>query len=269
MNYREAHAAGARVRFVDEGAGPPVVLVHGSPVSSWSFRAQIAALAPSHRVIAPDLLGFGGSEGPKAGASFLRQARVLAALLDQLALGPMVLGGHDWGGPIAYGAAAELAPGRVRALMLINTTLRGDFRPPAYWRPFVGRALGAALVVGLNLTRWMLPTLLRAPSEVRRVYTEALADRRTRAAVLALERMEGYAALLSRASARSDLRALPTLIAWGHPDPYFRPPECQRLAELFVDPTVAELAGAGHFPQEEGAEALTAAMTRFLAQRLR
>ena len=77
---------GYRVHYVDHGQGPPVVLVHGSPVSSYAFRRQIAALSPRFRVIAPDLLGFGRSEVPEGGTSFLQQSQVLRALFDLLDL---------------------------------------------------------------------------------------------------------------------------------------------------------------------------------------
>ena len=53
-----------RMAYVDEGSGPPVVLVHGTPSSSREWRHVIEALRERHRVLAPDLLGFGASERP-------------------------------------------------------------------------------------------------------------------------------------------------------------------------------------------------------------
>ena len=88
---------GRRVHYVDTEAGPPVVMIHGSPTSSYAFRQQIAALSSRFRIVAPDLLGFGRSEGPEEGASFPQQADMLCALLDHLSLGPFRLIGHDWG----------------------------------------------------------------------------------------------------------------------------------------------------------------------------
>jgi len=61
----DVQMAGWRVHYVDTGAGPPVVMVHGSPISSYSFREQIAVLSARFRVVAPDLLGFGLSEDPR------------------------------------------------------------------------------------------------------------------------------------------------------------------------------------------------------------
>ena len=63
---RQADTGDGRQHYVDEGQGPPVVLVHGTPTWSFEWRHAIAGLRGSHRVIAPDHLGFGLSERPPA-----------------------------------------------------------------------------------------------------------------------------------------------------------------------------------------------------------
>jgi pimeloyl-ACP methyl ester carboxylesterase len=141
----DATLHGYRMHYVDVGEGPPVVLVHGSPLSSYAFRHQIAALSPRFRVIAPDLLGFGRSEAPKGGASFLQQSQVLRALFDHLDLDSFRLLVHDWGGPIGVSAVADRLE-RVRQLVLLNTTLRKSFRPPWYWKPFTAAGTGDLLL---------------------------------------------------------------------------------------------------------------------------
>src|SRR5687768_14346435 len=74
-----------RLHYVDEGHGPPVVIVHGTPTWSFEYRDLIRRLAPSHRVIVPDHLGFGLSDRP-AGADYrpAAHAQRLARLLDAL-----------------------------------------------------------------------------------------------------------------------------------------------------------------------------------------
>ena len=54
-----------RIHYVDEGTGPPVLFVHGTPTWSYEWRHLISALAPRWRCVAPDLLGFGLSERPR------------------------------------------------------------------------------------------------------------------------------------------------------------------------------------------------------------
>jgi haloalkane dehalogenase len=152
---------GRRVAFVDYGSGSPVVFIHGIPSWSYTFRRQIIALAGRYRVVAPDLLGFGASDGAPRGASFVEQADMVEDLLAMLDLGRIRLVLHDWGGPIGLRWAAR-HPERVGRLVLINTMASPAFRPPMYWRPLVAPLLGELLVVRWNAFVELLPLALRA-----------------------------------------------------------------------------------------------------------
>lgn len=61
---RWCEVSGGRLHYIDEGSGPPVLFVHGTPTWSLEWRHAIAALLPTHRVIAVDHLGFGLSDRP-------------------------------------------------------------------------------------------------------------------------------------------------------------------------------------------------------------
>ncbi len=266
FEQHEVRIHGWRVHYVDTGVGPPVVIVHGSPVSSYTFREQITALSARFRVVAPDLLGFGRSEGPEEGTSFQKQADMVCALLDRLSLGPFRLIGHDWGGPIGLGCAVRRLD-EVRQLVLINTTVLADFKPPRYWKPFTLRGLGDVLLVRLDIFGRGLPLLMRSARarEVRRAYAQPLKARGLRRTILALERLEGFAELMRQvATGLPRLLEIPTLIIWGHPDAYFRAHELGRLKDLFSAAVVREIPGGGHFPQEDAPEAVTAALLDFL-----
>lgn len=257
---------GRHVHYVDHGAGPPVVMVHGSPTSSYTFRRQIAALAARFRVIAPDLLGFGLSQGSDGGDAFQQQVTMLCRLLDRLSPGPFRLIGHDWGGPIGLGCAARRAE-ELRQLVLINTTILADFKPPLYWRPFTMRGLGELLVVRMNIFTRGLPLLMRSARlpAVRQAYARPLAATAPRRTILALERLEGYSDLMRQVeTALPCFSQIPALIIWGKPDPYFRRRELQRLKGIFPNATVHEIPGGGHFPQEDASETVTAALLGFL-----
>ena len=116
-------SADGQMHYVDEGAGAPILLVHGTPTWSFLYRCLVARLARHNRVIAVDLLGFGLSAKP-ANAPYEPQdhTRRLLALVDALQLTGITLVVHDFGGPI--GLAAALAhPERIERLVLFNTWL--------------------------------------------------------------------------------------------------------------------------------------------------
>lgn len=265
LGYRSRNVNGCRMHYVDEGQGPPVVMVHGSPVSSYSFRRQITALSGEFRVIAPDLPGFGKTSGPPEGASFTAHAGILEKLLDGLELESFHLVLHDWGGPIGMGAVSEHLE-RIQRLVLINTTISADFVPPLYWKLAVSSRLGKLLVRRLNVTPFVLLWLMKAARSgmTRRTYTDRLKHDDARAAVLALERLDGYRSLMERLGSNFHRLASPTLIIWGRPDPYFGQGQLQWLKDRLPRAFVKEIAGGGHYPQEDASDAVTDALTTFL-----
>lgn len=102
-------------RVVDEGSGPPVVLLHGFPDSAHLWRHQIPALqAAGFRVIAPDQRGFGGSDKPQDKNAYAIEQVLgdVVALLDQLGLDRVRLVSHDWGAAVGWSLAA-LYPERI------------------------------------------------------------------------------------------------------------------------------------------------------------
>ena len=120
---------GLTVAYVDEGDGPPVLLLHGWPTSSFLYRHITPVLAQHHRVVVPDLPGFGASSKPvDRQYSFALFASVLDALVDRLGLNDLGLVVHDLGGPIGVHWALH-RPGRVSRLALLNTLLYPDFDP--------------------------------------------------------------------------------------------------------------------------------------------
>lgn len=254
-----------QLHTIDEGEGPPVVFIHGSPLSSYAFRHQIAALAPRFRVIAPDQLGFGQSSKPVEGAAFTEQADALRRLLDHLALDSFRLVVHNWGGPSGLAAASDRFA-QIDQLVLINTTIRPDFAPPVYWRQFTS-VTGDLLVVKLNIFRRGLPTMMKAARQphLRRYYHELLDPIGTRRTMLRLERLEGYAPLMGNVQQALSSASFPALIVWGTPDPYFSKRELMYLHSTFPDAGITEIPGGGHFSMEDAPQALTDALLGFLS----
>jgi pimeloyl-ACP methyl ester carboxylesterase/heme-degrading monooxygenase HmoA len=126
---REVAANGLKLSVVEGGQGEPVLLVHGM-LETWAMWSRVMPrLADRYRVIAPDLRGFGDSEGTGAGYDKATLAADMLALLDALNVGRVHIVGHDFGGQIAYALAAEHRD-RVATLSAIEALLPGvDVKP--------------------------------------------------------------------------------------------------------------------------------------------
>ena len=108
-----------------EGEGPPVLLVHGYPQNHRMWRRCVPMLARTHRVILPDLRGYGDSDKPPGDSSHLAYAKRtmaadLVALLDVLGIGACAAIGHDRGARVVHRLALDHPHRLTRALSLIH-----------------------------------------------------------------------------------------------------------------------------------------------------
>ncbi|HXR60687.1 MAG TPA: alpha/beta fold hydrolase, partial [Solirubrobacterales bacterium] len=101
---------GMRVAYVDEGEGPPLVMLHGEPTWSFLFRKMIPPfLAAGFRCVAIDYPGFGRSDKPLEieWYEYERHAAACLRVIEALGLGDATLVGHDWGGPVGLLLAVD------------------------------------------------------------------------------------------------------------------------------------------------------------------
>jgi pimeloyl-ACP methyl ester carboxylesterase len=109
------------VSYVDEGAGEPVILLHGIPTWGYLWHGLIPALSRTHRLLIPDLVGFGYSDkSDRFDRSIHAQALMVERWMDALEIGTATVVAHDIGGGVAL-RLATLRPGRVSTLCLLNT----------------------------------------------------------------------------------------------------------------------------------------------------
>jgi haloalkane dehalogenase len=88
---------GARMHYVEEGEGDPILFLHGNPTSCYLWRNVIPYLAPHGRCIAPDLIGMGKSDKPSIAYRFSDHSRYIDGLVEKLGLRRLTLVVHDWG----------------------------------------------------------------------------------------------------------------------------------------------------------------------------
>lgn len=249
-----------RMHYVDEGEGPAVVMVHGTPTWSFLYRDLVRELARDHRVVAPDHLGFGLSDRPE-GWSYrpADHARNLERLIETLELRDVTLVVHDFGGPIGLSYAVE-HPTNVRALVLFNTWMWSleENRAARLASRLAATPLGRFLYRRLNISpRMLIPAVMgdrrKLSKEEHRHYTAPFPTPRDRQGpwVLAKELIGSsgwYRKLWER---RERIAGKPALLLWGMKDPTFGQDALDRWRATLRDARVEMFPEAGHFVQEE------------------
>jgi pimeloyl-ACP methyl ester carboxylesterase len=119
VEHRFVRAGAIRMHVAEAGSGEPIVLLHGWPQHWYCWRRVIPRLAERHRVLCPDLRGFGWSDAPASSYAKQELAGDVLALLDALELDRVRLVGHDWGGFVAFLAALR-APERFSGLVAFS-----------------------------------------------------------------------------------------------------------------------------------------------------
>src|SRR6185437_9127364 len=160
---------GVRLHYLDRGSGSPVVLLHGNGAMAADFEASglIDRLAASHRVLAFDRPGFGYSARPRSRSwSARRQARIIHAALEELAIAQPIVVGHSWGTLAALDLALDY-PQNVAALVLLS----GYYFPSV--RADVAVTLPQAITILGDLLNYTIAPLLgklAAPVVLRKIF---------------------------------------------------------------------------------------------------
>jgi pimeloyl-ACP methyl ester carboxylesterase len=269
------------LHYVAAGAGAPVVLLHGFPEFWYSWRRQLTALATAGlRAIAPDLPGYNESDKPQTVKRCRVRALVadVARFIENVAGGPAVVVGHDWGGLLAWRLAATY-PALVKKLAILNAphpaayreTLRRD---PAQWFRsayvffFQLPALPEALIRAGDFT--LLERAWRSQPVHRGAFTESDVVRYKEA----LRRPGALTATLNyyRAALRfsRDIYGspqqvrVPTLVIWGERDPYLGVRLLEGLPRWVPDLCIERIPHASHWVQNDVPERVNQLLIDFV-----
>ncbi|PWG63577.1 alpha/beta hydrolase [Spiribacter halobius] len=257
---------GRLVRYGVTGKGPPLVMVHGTPWSSFNLRHLIAGLAGDFTVHYYDLLGYGASDRSPGDVSLGIQNRVLAALLDHWGLDRPAIIGHDFGG--ATTLRAHLLDGRDFArIVLIDPVAVAPWGSP-FFRHVREHEAAFAGVPG-----YIHEAIVRA-------YVQTAAYRplseETLEGVLAPWRGDPGQAAFYGQIAQADQRytdevqpryggiTRPVLLLWGREDAWIPVERGEALQRLIPGAELRVVADAGHLVIEERPEALLREIRRFL-----
>lgn len=260
-----------RVTYVERpGPGPAVLFVHGLPTAKELFFSTLARLDPELRLVALDLVGYGGSAQPTRRIHHREQAATVDALRRALGIDRYTLVAHDLGASVAVDVLRDHAAS-VERLVLASAPVYPDFREPAIVRLIRVPAIGPALLrVGAGaLFRGALARGLARPDRLDRRLLDAL--------------FRPYRGPIGRAALRRNLWwgrpadvfsdypvilrriAVPTLVVHGCADPYIPIDHAGRLRRDVAGASLRMIADGSHFLPIDCPEAFAGALTDFFA----
>lgn len=280
---RTLDLGGLSYHYLDEGAGEPVVMVHGNPSWSFYYRNLVLALRDNYRCIVPDHIGCGFSEKPgddRYDYTLARRIDDLERLIDHLQPeGKITLVLHDWGGMIGMGYANR-NPERIGRIVLLNTAA---FHLPKE-KPFPlglkicrDTALGTLLVRGLNAFSVGASIVgckkNPMPCELQQAYRSPYDSWANRIATLRFVQDIPLAPgdrnydLVSEIAAGLDRFAdLPIAIFWGELDFVFDRAFLAEWKRRFPKAKVKSYADAGHYILEDMKHEVVPMIAEFLRE---
>jgi haloalkane dehalogenase len=269
------HWQGLRMHYVDEGAGAPVLMLHGEPTWSYLYRKMIPlASSAGFRAIAPDYIGFGKSEKVEEDSWYVieRHVESIRSLIETLDLHDITLVVQDWGGPIGLRQAVDM-PERFRRLVILNTWLYQEGSTPSEgmlnWRAY---AMSQHDLPCGRVIRRSLVTTGHDLDGVETAYDAPFPDARYKAGPRRFPWCLPYAQP-DEGNAADQQRCFEALQEWRGPvhimfsdhDPVFPPAAGQKWAKLIPGATFDVIEGPGHFLQEERGEEIAKKMLGYMS----
>lgn len=257
LRTRTVH--GYRRAFRVAGSGPPVVLIHGVGDSSATWEPVLPALARHHLVIAPDLLGHGHSDKPRADYSVAAYANGVRDLLGVLGIHRATLVGHSLGGGVAMQFAYQF-PDRTERLVLVGSGGAGPEVTPVLRAASLPGAQTVLAALQLPTARWqagLAVQVLRAlgtdlgadGADLLRV-VDALPDATARSAFIRTLRavVDWRGQVVTMLDRCYLTRGMPTLLIWGRRDAVVPVAHAYRAREAMPGSRLEIFDDAGHFP---------------------
>ncbi|HJR07575.1 MAG TPA: alpha/beta fold hydrolase [Pyrinomonadaceae bacterium] len=259
-----ARVRGIKLAYDVTGDGLPVVLLHGFPFNRTLWREQVEALRERHQAIPVDLRGHGETTATDAPATMEEMAEDVAALLDELQLPRIVLGGLSMGGYVAL-AFYRLFPARVSALILADTRPQADTDEARRIREETAtRALNEGMQ---TIADAMLPKLLAPLTHDERPEIVA----RVRDMILNTDPRGAASALRGMAVRRDQTELLreidcPALVIVGSLDAITPPADAELLKREIHNSRLEIIEGAGHVSNLECPSEFNSALEKFLRE---
>lgn len=275
---RTRELASHRVRFVDHGSGPTVVLVHGLMGTLHDWDPQIADLSAHFRVIAVDLPGHGESDKTPGDYSLSAHAATIRDLLVDLRVDSATMVGHSYGGGVSM-QMLYLFPEMVDGICLIasgglgqevNPVLRAASMPGSGIAiPFAASPLVRGVLGGVLGALKGLRVFTMSPGD-RRAWRNfaSMSDAPTRRAFLSTARsvIDYRGQIVSAARLLSSFADVRALLVWGDGDAIIPLAHAHSVRDQMPVGTVIEVvSGAGHFPHLDEPEQFASVFRTFMS----
>jgi len=260
VQYLTIH--GHRRAFIKTGCGPAVLLLHGLGCDHTTWLPVIAALSRRYTVIAPDLLGHGKSDKPRADYSVGGYANGMRDLLTVLGIDKVTVVGHSFGGGVAMQFAYQF-PERTERMILVapgglgrevSAVIRAITLPGFHQFMYVATLPGLRHMATTAM-RGLAATGLRHTRDLDEVATiyESFADARARSAIRHVVRavVDWRGQVVTMADRAYLTNAMPMCVIWGTHDDVIPVRHAANVAELAPAAMVEVIPNAGHFPHKD------------------
>ena len=256
---------GHRRAFVRMGSGPALLLLHGLGCDHTTWASVMESLARTHTVIAPDLLGHGASDKPRADYSLGGYANGMRDLLTVLGVDTATVVGHSFGGGVAMQFAYQF-PERTERLVLVASGGLGPEVSPAIraiTTPGFHQVMAVLAAPGLRHVATTAMRLLagsgvrqaRDLAEVAAIY-DSFKDPRTRAAIRHVTRavVDWKGQIVTMADRAYLTEAMPMCVVWGSDDLVIPVAHASNASALAPTARIEIIPNAGHFPHKDHPE---------------
>lgn len=280
---KRASINGVEISYFDEGSGLALVMLHGWPEHSHSWRKISASLEGSCRRIAIDFRGSGDSQITESGFDKKTLAADVKGLLNHLGIERAIVVAHDWGAPVAYRLAID-EPSRVSALVILNgrmpllaSHIDLMYTPQQVkerWYFFFNLVPGLPEIViqrsmreyfSYLIDHWRGDNISHSREDIDELVRVNSRPDGLRAG-LGFYRTAVGKDVTDWAALKDSVIVVPSLVLWGAKDPVLPPIYIKGLESVTPDLEVHINDSAGHFIQQEAAEWCADHIKRFISR---